>query len=54
MIWGPGDYSVTVTGRVATLLRAGEELVRAGSMFLEAGALDALEGALKRRAGNVS
>ena len=53
-IWGPGDYSVAVNGRIAMLMRAGEELLRAGSVFLEAGALDALEGALRRRAANVS
>lgn len=53
-IWGPGDYSVAVKGRVAMLMRAGEELLRAGSLFMDAGALDALEGALKRRASNVS
>jgi hypothetical protein len=53
-IWGPGDYNIAVNGRVAMLSREGEELVRAGSLYFDASALDALEGALKRRAANVS
>jgi hypothetical protein len=55
-IWGPGDYSVAVDGRTAALRRAGEELSRVGTVasWLDPNALDALEGALRRRAADMS
>lgn len=52
-LWGVGDYSVRVEGRMASLVRGAESLLRVAAMFNGGRAIDALEAVLQKRVGNI-
>ncbi len=54
VIWGRGDYNISVNQRLATLSRDGVALSQIRSCSWEGTALDGLERALRQRVADLS